>query len=155
MRTFFAAACALALAGFGAAAHAQQVTYPAPTFRGGNTDWQVVLSTRQTDLSVVYRLRVQQAADPLSSDLRQRSAATGEYELTGTIGVEKTSVTVKIVPVPLGGACTIDNGLMGDVYGRFAYSIKVIPEKSKPISTRAAHKPWPAEWSGCGNFTMD
>ncbi|UZW60651.1 hypothetical protein [Lysobacter enzymogenes] len=155
MRTFFAAACALVLAGSGAAAHAQQTTFPAPKFRGGNTDWQVVLSTRQTDLSVVYRLRVPQAADPLSSGLRHGGAAAGEYELTGTIGVEKTSVTVKIAPVPLGGVCKIDNGLMGDAYGRFAYSIDVIPEKSKPLSTKADHKPWPAKWSGCGNFTLD
>ena len=155
MRTFLAAACALVLAGSGAAAHAQQITFPAPAFRGGNTDWQVVLSTQQTDLSVVYRLSVPEAEEALSSGLSQRGAAAGEYQLVGTIGVEKTVLTVKIAPVALGQVCKLDNGLMGDAYGRFTYRIEIVAAKSKPVSTKATHQPWPAKWSGCGNFTLD
>lgn len=154
MRTHFAAAAALALALCACAAHAQQPTFPAPAFRGGNVDWQVVLKTQQ-DLAVIYQLKVPEADKPQKGGLGQRNAAYGGYVLVGEIGVEKTAMTVKIAPVPLGKPCKLANGLMGDSYGRFTYSIDVIPQKAKPVSTKIDHKPWPAKWSGCGNFTLD
>ncbi|SDX85606.1 hypothetical protein [Lysobacter enzymogenes] len=155
MRTHFAAAAALALAACACAAHAQMPTFPAPAFRGGNTDWQVVLTTTQSDLSVSYRLSVPEADKAQEGSLGQRNAAYGEYRMAGVIGMEKSALTVKITAVPLGKPCKLDNGLMGDAYGRFTYSIEVIPQPSKPISTGSDHKPWPAKWSGCGNFTLD
>lgn len=154
MRIHSAATAALALALCACAAHAQQPTFPAPAFRGGNVDWQVVLKTQQ-DLSVVYQLKVPQADKPQRGGLGQRKAAYGEYLLVGEIGVEKTSMTVKIAQIPLGKTCKLDNGLMGDSYGRFTYSIEVVPQQAKPVSTKADHKPWPAKWYGCGNFTLD
>lgn len=148
------AAAALALAACACAAHAQTPTFPAPAFRGGNVDWQVVLTT-QKDLSLAYELTVTEAPEPQKGGLSQRNAAYGGYLLVGEIGEEKTSMTVKIAPVPLGKTCELANGLMGDSYGRFTYSIEVIPQKAKPVSTKNDHKPWPAKWSGCGNFTLD
>jgi len=155
MRTHFAVAAALALAACACAAHAQQTTFPAPAFRGGNVDWQVVLTTNREDFSVDYSLKVREAEKLQEGGLDQRKTAYGQYLLVGAIGVEKTSLTVKIAPVPLGKPCKLSNGLMGDDYGRFTYSIEVIPQRSKPLSTGADHKPWPAKWSGCGNFTLD
>ncbi|MBO7941856.1 hypothetical protein JTP77_039080, partial [Streptomyces sp. S9] len=76
MRTHFAAAAALALALCACAAHAQQPTFPAPAFRGGNVDWQVVLKTQQ-DLTVVYQLKVPEADKPQKGGLGQRNAAYG------------------------------------------------------------------------------
>ena len=75
MRTHFAAAAALALAACACAAHAQMPTFPAPAFRGGNTDWQVVLTTTQSDLSVSYRLSVPEADKAQEGTLGQRNAA--------------------------------------------------------------------------------
>lgn len=154
MRIHSAAAAALVLALCACAAQAQPVAFPAPTFRGGNVDWQVVLTT-QSDLSVVYQIKVPQADKPQKGGLAQRNAARGEYLLVGTIGAEKTAMTVKIVPLPLGKPCKLNDGRTGDSYGRFTYLINVIPQPSKPVSTGSDHKPWPATWSGCGNFTLN
>lgn len=153
MRTFFAAAVGLALAAAGAAAHAQQISFPAPAFRGGNTDWQVVLDT-QRDLSVSYRVKVPEAAKALAGSLQQKAAPPGEYALTGTIGAEKAAVTFKIAAIAQGTKCMLNNGKSGDATGPYTHAILVLPAQSKPPAT-AEHKAWPKQWYGCGRFTLD
>lgn len=151
MRTYFVAACALALAASGLA-RAQQIAFPGAAFRGGNTDWQVVLDTRE-DGTVRYRLKVSEAVERQTGGLEHRQAQAGEFELVGAIGVERTALTVKIAPVPLGSDCKLKDGSMGGAYGRYTYTIRVLTDASRLRSSAAGA--WPKEWSGCGNFTLD
>lgn len=153
MRPRFATAIAVALTAIGFAAHAQQITFPAPTFRGGNTDWQIVLNT-QRDLSVYYAATVPEAVEPLRGRLQQDKAPYGRYVLNGTIGAEKAAVKVQIAPVQLGSTCKLNNGATRGALGPFTHAIQILPAQSRPPATKD-HKAWPKLWYGCGNFAMD
>lgn len=159
MRVSFTAAAALALAAALAApcAFAQAITFPAPAFRGGNTDrsgkpeWVVVLKTDSAS-KVVYALTVPEAKKPLNGPLDQIAAPQGQYQLVGVIGQEKTGLKVGIAPVKLGQVCKDNNGNTGGKYGPYTYAIMVTPAAQ---TAGPDHKAWPVLWYGCGNFTLD
>ncbi|MGO4261451.1 hypothetical protein [Lysobacter sp. TAB13] len=153
MRVSFTVAAGLALAAALAVpcAFAQAITFPAPAFRGGNTDWRVVLTTN-ADASVVYALTVPEAKKPLNGPLDQTAAPQGQYQLVGVIGQEKTGLKVQIAPVKLGQVCKDNKGNTGGKYGRYTYAIMVTPAAK---NAGPDHKAWPALWYGCGNFTLD
>ncbi|MGH8082414.1 MAG: hypothetical protein ACREP7_17690 [Lysobacter sp.] len=153
MRISFLTAAGLALAAALAApcAFAQSVTFPSPAFRGGNTDWQIKLSTQQ-NLSVSYQLNVPEAKARLTGPLTQGRAPQNQYVLTGVIGQEKSVLTVKIAAVQLGDVCKDNKGNTGGAYGPYTYAILVVPDAGK---TGPDHKAWPKRWYGCGNFTLD
>jgi hypothetical protein len=153
MRTLFAAALALAAALAAPCVSAQAITFPSPAFRGGNTDWQIKLTTQSTTL--VYELKVPESAVRLNGPLKHvKAPQPGQYQLLGVIGVEKSALTVKIAPVKLGEKCQDNKGDIGGAYGPYTYAIVVAPTQFKP-ATGAKHKPWPKLWYGCGNFTLD
>ncbi|MGO1073560.1 hypothetical protein [Lysobacter sp. CA199] len=130
-------------------ASAQSITFPAQNFQGGNTDWQVTLST-QDDLSVNYSLQAPQVKNALVGALEQQTAPQGQYQLTGTFGGKQTPLTVSIAPVKLGQVCKDNKGKTGSRQGPYTYAIQVIPQGAQPS---AQSKPWPSYLYGCGNFT--
>jgi len=152
MRILFAAALALAAALAAPCVSAQAVTFPSPTFRGGNTDWKIKLSSQSE--TVIYELKVPESATRLGGPLKHVKAEPGQYQLLGVIGEEKTALTVKIAPVKLGESCKDNKGNIGGVYGPYTYAVLVVPAPAKP-ATGSKHKPWPKLWYGCGNFTLD
>lgn len=153
MRPLFAAAVAAALIATGFAAHAQRITFPAPVFRGGNSDWQLVLSMRP-DASVDYDMKAPQAPAMLRGSLRLSAAPNGQYRLNGTIGAEKTVVQVQIAAVPPGSACVLDNGSRSGANGPFAYAVLVLPAQPQAPAPKG-REVWPKRWSGCGNFVSN
>lgn len=151
MRILFAVATSLGLATalLAPCASAQAITFPAPAFRGGNTDWKVKITQTTT---VIHELKVPQSAQLLRGPLRHTKAPMGQYQLTGVIGEEKTVLTVKIAPVKLGEVCKDNRGAIGGDYGPYTYAIMMIPAKNV---AGPKHKAWPKLWYGCGNFTLD
>ncbi|MGO1003833.1 hypothetical protein [Lysobacter sp. CA196] len=148
MRIMFAAAgLAMAAALAAAPASAQQITFPAPAFRGGDVvNWNVAMLT-QRDLSVDYSLTVPESKGSLQGKLRQKAAsAMGDYLLVGKLGTgaAATDLTVKLVPVPLGKQCKDAKGSARGKYGPYTYVVVLTPAKLGQ---------W-KQWKGCGNFTM-
>lgn len=155
MRSIFTVVAALGVAAavFASTAFAQTPSFPSPNFRGGNTDWTVVLET-QTDLTVRYSLKVPEARGILTGKLAQAKAPNSQYELNGVIGAEKAALKVKIAPVKLGDVCKDNKGSSTGPYGPYTYAILVYPAQSKPAAT-GQHKAWPKLWYGCGDFNAD
>ncbi|MGN7919947.1 hypothetical protein [Lysobacter sp. ESA13C] len=149
MRIMFAAVAGLGLAAALAAAPAaaQQITFPAPVFRGGNgADWIVAMTT-QPDYSVDYALTVPESRTPLRGKLQQKAASgMGDYLLVGKLGdgTAATGLSTKLAPVPLGRQCIDAKGKSTGRYGSYTYTVVLTPAKLGP---------WKV-WKGCGNFTM-
>ncbi|WP_363799734.1 hypothetical protein ABU614_06180 [Lysobacter firmicutimachus] len=131
-------------------APAQQITFPAPVFRGGNTDWQVKLTTAR-DLSVGYELKVPRAKR-LSGPLQQQATeGHGRYTLVGKIALKTTTnISVQLAPVKLGEVCKDKKGNTKDPNGQpFTYAIQIL-DLDKPVKIGSTVIPL---WFGCGRFT--
>ncbi|MGJ7904198.1 hypothetical protein [Lysobacter sp. 1R34A] len=150
MRIMFAAVAGLGLAAAlaAASASAQQITFPAPVFRGGNaTDWNVAMTTQQ-DFSIDYALTVPESTRLLKGKLQQKAASgMGDYLLVGKLGdgTAAPGLTTKLAPVPLGKQCKDAKGNTRGKYGPYTYVVVLTPAKLGP---------WKV-WKGCGNFTMN
>ena len=142
-----AAALGLAVAFAAAAAPAQQIAFPAPVFRGGNTDWQVKLTSAQ-DLSVGYELQVPQSSKRLSGPLQQQKAdGYGRYTLTGKVALKvSTNISVQLAPVKLGEVCKDNKGNTQGPNGQpYSYAIQILDAgKTSKIPL----------WYGCGYFAI-
>lgn len=144
-----AAAAALGLAAALAAvpAPAQQITFPAPVFRGGNTDWKVKLTTAQ-DYSVGYELQVPQASKILTGPLQQQKAdGYGRYTLVGKVALKTAiDVSVQLAPVKLGQVCKDNKGNSKGPDGQpYSYAIQILD------TGKSSKMPL---WYGCGNFAI-
>ena len=149
MRIMFTAVAGLGLAAAlaAASASAQQITFPAPAFRGGDaTTWNVAMLT-QPDYSVDYTLTVPESTTPLKGKLQQKAASgMGDYLLAGKLGdgAAAPGLSTKLLPVPLGQQCMDGNGKTRGKYGPYDYKVILTPAKLGP---------WKV-WTGCGTFTM-
>ncbi|MBX9400980.1 hypothetical protein K4L06_06615 [Lysobacter sp. BMK333-48F3] len=142
-----AAALGLAAAFAAAPAPAQQITFPAPVFRGGNTDWQVKLTTAQ-DLSVGYELQVPQASKVLTGPLQQQKVdGYGRYTLAGKVALKTTvNVSVQLAPVKLGDVCKDNKGNSRGPNGQpYSYAIQILD------TGKSSKMPL---WYGCGYFAI-
>lgn len=150
MRIMFAAATGLGLAAALAAAPApaQQITFPAPVFHGGDIDWEVTLASNKS--TVGYALSgPPKAANPAKGSLTFVSASGFDaYWLTGKIGTgqAESRLTVVLTPNELGEQCKDKAGKADGKYGRYSHTVTITPAKPTP---------WPTNWTGCGVFTQN
>lgn len=152
MRIMFAVAAGFGLAAALAAAptSAQQITFPAPVFHGGDTDWDVKLDSKSGGPSIGYALSgPPKGAKPAEGSLTFVSASGyGGYTLKGKIGSDQTQsgMIVILLPAERGERCKTKDGKEGGKYGAYAYTVTIAP-----VTASSGSK----VWTGCGLFTQN